>query len=138
MDEPVQDLDIPNVYEYLLSVQRTDESYGDTAAMISKVSPIYPGDPGWQDMIARYGNRVAIFLLEGLMVIGMAQEGRCIGCCGYRMVSDARIVVRGHEVKLPYEMFMAVEDEAGMGADLIYSAQMFIADREGLKVVQMA
>jgi hypothetical protein len=137
MDADIQEIDIPNVYEYLLTIAGTRESYIDPTKMIAGFSPIYPDDSRWESVI-KHDDKVSEFLGDGLKVIGLLFRGRCIGCCGYRMISEPQIVIRGNEVVLPYEMFMAIDSEIDIGVYLIYSAQMFIAYREDLKVVVMA
>ncbi|MDW5562398.1 MAG: hypothetical protein SA339_04155 [Methanomassiliicoccus sp.] len=138
MDDSIQPVDIPSVYDYLLRVDRTDSSYLETASLIARFSFIFPGDEGWWNMVVRQGDRANEMMSEGLKVVGVALEGKCIGCCGYRITTDPYIVVKGKKVQLPYEMFLAIDDGAEAGADLVYSAQMSIASYEHLEFVQLA
>jgi hypothetical protein len=138
MDEAIQEIDIPSVYEYLMTIARDDEAYVDTATRIAEFRPIYPDDPEWESMVLDHDETVFDFLNDGLKVIGIVQGDRCIGYCGYRMLSSQQIVVQGDKVDLPYEMFLAIDSEIDIGADLIYSAQMFIASQENLKLIRLA
>jgi hypothetical protein len=72
---------------------------------------------------------------KGLKVIGIELGGRCIGYFGYRIVSDPQVIIRRHEVVLPFELFMAVDDGVEVGADMIYSAQLYVVSQENLKEV---
>jgi hypothetical protein len=121
-----------------MTVARNDETYVDTATIIAEFSPIYPDDPDWERVVLEYDGIVFDLINDGLKVIGIALEGKCIGFCGYRMVSEPQIIVKGQEVELPYELFLAIDSEVKIGADLIYSAQMYIATQENLKLIRQA
>jgi hypothetical protein len=138
MDESIRRIVNPSVYEHLMMVKGSDRYYMETAAMAAEFTPIYPDDPEWKRMALHHLDKVADLVIEGLEVIGIAMGGKCIGLCGYRMVSNRYVIIHGDEVEVPYEMFMAVDDGVELTVDLIYSAQMFIASHEGLKVMQLA
>jgi hypothetical protein len=138
MDEAIREIDIPSVYEYLMMIARDDQSYLDTATVIAGFSPIFPDDPEWESTVLEHDDKVFDFINDGLEVIGIALDGKCIGFCGYRIVSEPQIIIKGHNVELPYELFLAIDSEVEIGADLIYSAQMFIASQENLKLVRLA
>lgn len=137
MDGNVQEIVIPSVYEYLLALKGVAASDLDSAAMMAGYRPVYQGNQGWDDLSREFGDRMTEFKEEGLELIGICQDDRPIGFCGYRMMADPVIIIRGCEVELPYELFIAVNGDVDIGADLIYSAQMFITNHEDLKLVKM-
>lgn len=135
MDDNIPEIDIPNVYEYLLTAARTDDSYMDMAVKMAQFSPIYPDDPRWRSLVLNHDDKVNDFLNDGLKVIGITFNDECIGYCGYRFVTEPMIIIRGTDVQLPYELFVAIDEDRDIGADLIYSAQLYVATYEHLKEV---
>lgn len=132
----IRRVDEHNVYEERL--ERADGgSYMGAASVAADFAPVFPEDPEWQEVLERHLNEVAELSAEGLEIIGLAVDGECVALCGYRMLSDDGMIMRGREVELPYEMFMVLDDCIDIGEDLVHAAQLFIASREGLRVVQL-
>ncbi|MDW5562389.1 MAG: hypothetical protein SA339_04110 [Methanomassiliicoccus sp.] len=138
MNAAVQEIEVPSLYEYLRAVREADHPYMHAAALLAEYRPIYPDDPEWCGAIDQNYDKVASFFDRGLKVIGIVQDGECVAFCGYRMVARPLIIICGQEVDLPYEMFLAVDDGMEISPNLIYSAQMFVASCEDLKIVEMA
>jgi hypothetical protein len=138
MNANIPEKDIPNVYEYLLTAVGDNGACLDIVTKMAKYSPIYPDDPEWQSDVLGHDDRIFDLLDSGLKIIGIELGGRCIGYFGYRIASDPRVVIRRHEVVLPFELFMAVDDDVEVGADMIYSAQLYVASQENLREVVMA
>lgn len=126
-----------NVYERLI-LARDDGRYMDAAAMAAGFSPIFPEEPKWEEVIAHHLDAVADLAVEGLEVFGMAMDGECVALCGYRMLSDEQVIVHDRGFELPYEMFIMVDDCIDISEDMTHAAQLFIASREDLKIMQLA
>ncbi|MBI0583562.1 MAG: hypothetical protein ISF22_04970 [Methanomassiliicoccus sp.] len=134
----VPEKDIPNVYEYLLTAVKDNEAYLDIVTRMARFSPIYPDDPEWQSVVLDHDDRIFDLLNMDMTVIGIELGGRCIGYFGYRIASDPQVVIRRHEVVLPFDLTMAVDDDVEVSDDMIYSAQLYVASHENLREVVMA
>ena len=107
----------------------------DIVTRLARFSPIYLDDPEWQSVVLEHDDKVFDFLDRDLKVIDIVLGGRCIGYFGYRIGSDPQVIIRRHEVVLPFELFMAVDDDVEVDADVIYSAQLYVASQEHLREV---
>lgn len=134
MSTIIADPGIPNVYEHLLTKGR-DETCLELASRLARYDPIYQDDPEWQSVVLEHDDRIFDLLDQGLKVIGIVAGGRCVGCFGYRLVSEPRIVIRRNEVVLPFEMRFALDDGVEVDADVVHAAQLYVASQENLKEV---
>lgn len=138
MNGGIRKVDNTNVYEHLMMVEGGERSYMDTAAMAAGFTPIFPEDPEWQELIDQHLDEVAELSLEGLEVFGLAKDGKFVALCGYYLRSDDDMIVIGREVKLPYELFMMADEDEDSSMAMAHAAQLFIASREGLRIVMLA
>jgi hypothetical protein len=135
MEKNIPEIDLPNVYEYLLTEARSHDSYMEMAVRMARFSPIYPDDPRWQTMVLNHDDKVSGFLDEDLKLIGIVFDEKCIGYCGYRFIKEPMIIIQGKDVILPYELYMIIDEDLEISSDMVYSAQLYIATYEKLKEV---